>query len=63
MKVSVTGIKGQLGFDVCKHLQARNIPNKRVDLEDFDLIDQQATFDAITAYAPDAMYIVLLIRQ
>ena len=55
MKVLVTGVKGQLGFDVCKHLQARNISNKGVDLEDFDLTDKQGTFDAITAYAPDVI--------
>lgn len=55
MKVLVTGVKGQLGFDVCKHLQARNIPHKGVDLEDFDLTDQQGTFDAIIAYAPDVI--------
>jgi len=55
MKALVTGVKGQLGFDVCKHLQARNIPNRGVDLEDFDLTDQQATFDVITAYAPDVI--------
>ena len=55
MKVLVTGVKGQLGFDVCKHFQARNISNKGVDLEDFDLTDQQGTFDAITTYAPDAI--------
>jgi dTDP-4-dehydrorhamnose reductase len=55
MKVLVTGVKGQLGFDVCKHLRARNIPNKGVDLEDFDLTDQHGTFDAITAYAPDVI--------
>jgi dTDP-4-dehydrorhamnose reductase len=55
MKVLVTGVKGQLGFDVCIHLRARNIPNKGVDLEDFDLTDQHGTFDAITAYAPDVI--------
>lgn len=55
MRVLVTGVKGQLGFDVCKHLQARNITNKGVDLEDFDLTDQHGTFNAITAYAPDVI--------
>jgi dTDP-4-dehydrorhamnose reductase len=55
MKVLVTGVKGQLGFDVCKHLSIRNISNKGVDLEDFDLTNRQQTFAAITSYSPDAI--------
>ncbi len=55
MKVLVTGSKGQLGFDVCKHLKARKIAYKGVDIEDFDLTDRQQTFDAIINYAPDVI--------
>lgn len=55
MKVLVTGAKGQLGFDVCKHLRTRGIENKGVDLEDFDLTDRKQTMDAILNYAPDAI--------
>ena len=55
MRVLVTGVKGQLGFDVCRRLSERGIPNTGVDIDDFDLTDQQATFDAITAYAPDVI--------
>ena len=34
MKVLVTGVKGQLGFDVCKELDKRNIENKGIDRDD-----------------------------
>ncbi len=31
MKVLVTGVNGQLGFDVCKELDRRNIENKGIE--------------------------------
>lgn len=37
MKILVTGVGGQLGYDVCKVLDARKIENKGVDLADFDI--------------------------
>lgn len=43
MKILVTGVGGQLGYDVCKVLDARKIENKGVDLADFDITDAQAT--------------------
>ena len=55
MKVLVTGVKGQLGYDVTRHLQKRNIPLKGVDVEDFDLTDAQAVQTALLAYAPDVV--------
>ena len=45
MKILVTGVGGQLGYDVCKVLDARKIENKGVDLADFDITDAQATRD------------------
>ena len=42
MKVLVTGVKGQLGFDVCKELDKRNIENKGIDRDDCDITDEQA---------------------
>lgn len=55
MKVLVTGVKGQLGYDVCKVLTRRNIENHGVDLEDFDITDRQATHQYIRNYAPDVV--------
>ena len=55
MRVLVTGYKGQLGYDVIKHLQALSIECKGVDIEDFDLTDSRAVSDYITAYNPDTV--------
>lgn len=55
MKVLVTGVKGQLGYDVCKVLARRGIENLGVDLEDFDITDREATHRFIKNYAPDVV--------
>ena len=48
MKILVTGVKGQLGYDVMKVLGQRNI-------EEFDITDAAATTAFIERYAPDAV--------
>lgn len=55
MKILVTGVGGQLGYDVCKVLEARGIEHKGVDLVDFDITDRAATHDYIVNYCPDAV--------
>ena len=55
MKVLVTGVKGQLGFDVCKELDRRKIENKGIDREDCDITDEQAVLSYIKNYAPDVV--------
>lgn len=55
MKILVTGVKGQLGYDVCKVLDARAIENRGVDIEDFDITDEGAVKEYITDYHPDAV--------
>lgn len=55
MRVLVTGVGGQLGYDVCKVLNTRNIENKGVDIADFDITDAEATREYIVAYHPDAV--------
>lgn len=55
MKILVTGVGGQLGYDVCRVLTARNIEHKGVDIADFDITDGKAARDYITAYHPDAV--------
>ena len=55
MKILVTGAGGQLGYDVCKVLAARNIENKGMDVADFDITDAKAAYDCIIDYRPDAV--------
>lgn len=55
MKVLVTGVKGQLGFDVCKELDKRNIENKGIDKDDCDITDENAVLDYIKSYTPDVV--------
>lgn len=55
MKILVTGVHGQLGYDVCKVLSERSIEHKGVDREDFDLTDFDATRAYVKKYAPDAV--------
>lgn len=55
MKVLVTGVKGQLGYDVCRRLDARGIENRGVDIEDFDITDRAAVNEYINTYRPDAI--------
>lgn len=55
MKVLVTGVKGQLGFDVCRELDKRNIENKGIDRENCDITDENAVLNYIKSYAPDVV--------
>ena len=55
MKILVTGVGGQLGYDVCKVLAVRGIEHKGVDIADFDITDAKAAYDYITEYRPDAV--------
>lgn len=52
MKVLVTGVAGQLGYDVVKELDKRNIENLGVDIADFDLTDENAVKAAVKHYSP-----------
>lgn len=55
MKVLVTGVKGQLGYDVVRHLKLQGIEHKGVDIDDFDLTKREETVNAIVAYDPDVV--------
>lgn len=55
MKVLVTGVKGQLGFDVMKVLKSRGIDCLGADIEEFDITDYDMTRKFITEYDPDAV--------
>lgn len=55
MKVLVTGVGGQLGYDVMRQLHKRGIDCCGADRAEFDITDYAATHRFITAYAPDAV--------
>jgi dTDP-4-dehydrorhamnose reductase/dTDP-4-dehydrorhamnose 3,5-epimerase len=53
IKVLVTGVNGQLGYDVVKRLNHLKIENLGVDRDDFDIIDKIAAENFILNYNPD----------
>ncbi len=55
MKVLVTGVNGQLGYEVVELLKKENIECRGVDVGDFDLTDRQAVISYIKEYEPDAV--------
>lgn len=55
MKVLVTGVKGQLGYDVVKVLKSRNIDCLGADIEEFDITDADMTRKFISDYNPDVV--------
>lgn len=55
MKVLVTGVKGQLGYDVMKELAKRKIEAVGVDIEDMDITDPVAVERVITTKNVDAV--------
>lgn len=55
MKVLVTGVKGQLGYDVVKELDKRGIEAVGVDIEEMDITDSWSVNKVIKEAAPDAV--------
>lgn len=55
MKVLVTGVKGQLGFDVINELEKRGHTAIGVDIEEMDITDEEAVQKTLTETAPDAV--------
>lgn len=55
MKVLVTGVKGQLGYDVVNELTKRGHEAAGVDVEEMDITDGEACRRVITEAAPDAV--------
>ena len=47
MRVLVTGVKGQLGYDVVKELEIRNHIAIPTDIEEMDITDKDAVMDFI----------------
>ena len=55
MKGLVTGVKGQLGFDVVNELTKRGIEAVGVDIEEMDITDSASVDRVIKEVAPDAV--------
>ena len=55
MKVLVTGVKGQLGYDVMNELALRNHEAVGVDIDEMDITNADSVNDVITATAPDVV--------
>lgn len=54
-KILVTGVNGQLGYDVCKELDKRGVENFGADVNDFDITDKTETENFIKHYQPTAV--------
>ena len=55
MKVFVTGVKGQLGFDVVEELKHRGMEAIGVDIDEMDITDAISVDKVITEANPDAV--------
>ena len=55
MRVLVTGVKGQLGYDVVNELNKRNHEAIGVDVEEMDVTDEAAVYRVIGDAKPDAV--------
>lgn len=56
LKILVTGVKGQLGYDVCRELKERGYTNfKGIDIEDLDITDQEVVYKYIKDFNPDVV--------
>lgn len=55
MKVLVTGVKGQLGFDLMNELKKRGHQAVGVDVEEMDITDEVAVNKIIKEINPDVV--------
>ncbi len=55
MKVLVTGVKGQLGFDVMNELKKRGLEAVGADIEEMDITDEESVNRFIMDAKPDAV--------
>ncbi|MDR3593434.1 dTDP-4-dehydrorhamnose reductase [Clostridium sp.] len=53
--ILVTGVNGQLGFDVVKELKRRNIECLGIDIKDLDITDSNATHEYISNLKPECV--------
>jgi dTDP-4-dehydrorhamnose reductase len=55
MKALVTGVKGQLGYDVVNELTKRGYTAVGVDIDEMDITDKDSVNSVITAESPDVV--------
>jgi len=55
IKVLVTGVNGQLGYDVVQRLKRLGIDVIGVDINDFDIVDKESTLNFIKSANPDVV--------
>ncbi|MBR1931340.1 MAG: dTDP-4-dehydrorhamnose reductase [Lachnospiraceae bacterium] len=55
MKILVTGVKGQLGYDVVRELEKRGLEAVGVDIEEMDITDADSVNRVIKETNPDAV--------
>ena len=56
LRILVTGVNGQLGYDCVRELKERGYINvKGIDIEDLDITDESAVHKFITEYNPDVV--------
>lgn len=55
MKILVTGVKGQLGYDVVNELEKRGIGAVGVDIDEMDITDADSVNRVIRQESPDAV--------
>lgn len=55
MKLLITGVKGQLGYDIIRECEARGIAAVGVDIDEMDITDEQACRRVITGSGADAV--------
>lgn len=55
MKVLVTGVKGQLGYDIVKECEKRDIQAIGVDIDEMDITNASQVLDVITSSKVDAV--------
>lgn len=56
IKVLVTGVNGQLGYDSVRELNKRGYVNvKGIDIADLDITDRETVISYITSYNPDVV--------
>lgn len=55
MRILVTGVTGQLGYDVARELEKRHIEYKGTGSREMDISDPEAVERVITEYHPDAI--------
>lgn len=57
MKYLITGVKGQLGYDIVRELQKRNETDiLAVDVDEMDITDREKVFEVVKEYNPDVIF-------